>query len=398
MLLRHFSERLPVITNLLAYPFRIFFLIVGLYGCAIVLAWMGFLFGGLALPIGWSPLHWHSHEMLFGFTAPAIAGFILTAVCNWTGAPPLQGMKLLLLVAAWLIGRIAMWLASYLPLSWVAGMDMLFLLALAIVLLQVLIRHGNRRNMPLGGMILLLALANLLIHIGFNTGDTNWLRQGQALAMGLVTLIMLVIGGRIIPLFTANWFRNQGLSVTICASPVLDRAAVITTALLIPAEWVALPWLTGVLALTAALLNTLRLCGWKGWHTWPEPLLWVLHIGYTWLVVALLLKGLSAFALVAPTSWQHALGAGAMGTLILGVMTRVALGHTGRPLKLPAFGWLIYIGIILAAVLRVGAALGWLDYRLGVMLAAAGWCFAFSLFVVIYWPILTRPRIDGRPG
>lgn len=387
-----------MIKNLLAYPFRIFFLIVGLYGFAIVLAWMAFLFGGLALPVGWSPLHWHSHEMLFGFTAPAIAGFILTAVCNWTGAPPLQGAKLSLLVAAWLLGRIAMWLASYLPLPLVAVLDMLFLLALAIVLLKVLVRHCNRRNMPLGGMILLLALANLLMHIGFNTGGTNWLQQGQALAMGLVTLIMLVIGGRIIPLFTANWFRNQALPVTVITLPVLDRAAVIVTVLLIPAEWVAYPWLTGALALIAALLNAWRLCGWKGWHTWREPLLWVLHVGYAWLVVALLLKGLSAFALVAPASWQHALGAGAMGTLILGVMTRVALGHTGRPLKLPAFGWLIYGGITLAALFRVGAALGWLDYRLGVMLAAAGWCFAFSLFVVIYWPILSRPRIDGRPG
>ncbi|HEX7764089.1 MAG TPA: NnrS family protein, partial [Cellvibrio sp.] len=154
----------------------------------------------------------------------------------------------------------------------------------------------------------------------------------------------------------------------------------------------------GVLALMAAVLNGWRLSGWKGWHTWREPLLWVLHLGYTWVVIALLLKGLSAFEWVAPASWQHALGAGAMGTLIVGVMTRVALGHTGRPLTLPAFGWLIYAGISLAAICRVGAALGWLDYRLGVMIAAAGWCFAFSLFVFIYWPILSRPRVDGRPG
>ncbi len=387
-----------MIRTLFTYPFRIFFLIVGIYGFAIVLAWMGFLFGGLALPVGWSPLHWHSHEMLFGFTAPAIAGFILTAVCNWTGAPPLQGAKLSLLVCVWFLGRAAMWLASYLPLLLVALLDMMFLLALAIVLLQILVRHGNRRNLPLGGMILLLALANLLMHIGFNTGGTGWLQQGQALAMGLVTLIMLVIGGRIIPLFTANWFRNQGLPVVVTARPMLDLGSIIVTAALIPAEWVAYPWLTGILALTAAFLNGWRLCSWKGWHTGREPLLWILHLGYTWVVIALLLKGLSAFALVTPASWQHALGAGAMGTLILGVMTRVALGHTGRPLKLPAFGRLIYAGITVAALCRVGAALGWIDYRLGVMLAAVGWCFAFSLFVVIYWPILSRSRVDGRLG
>jgi len=387
-----------VTNTLLAYPFRLFFLLVGLYGVAVVLAWMGFLFGGLALPLGWSPLHWHSHEMLFGFTAAAIAGFILTAVCNWTGAPPLQGRKLLLLGLAWLLGRVAMWLAGYLPLWLVALLDMLFLLCFAAVLLRTLTRHGNRRNLPLAGMILLLAVANLLMHIGFITGGTEWLAQGQALAMGLVALIILVIGGRIIPLFSANWLRNRGSPVVVTVLPVLDRACLLATALLIPAEWLGQAWLTGVLALAAALLNAWRVWGWKGWYTWREPLLWVLHLGYAWLVIALFLKGLNAFAWVSPASWQHALGTGAMGTLILGVMTRVALGHTGRPLQLPAYAWLIYGAISLAAVCRVGAALGWFDYRLGVMLAATGWCFAFGLFAVMYWPILSRPRLDGRPG
>jgi uncharacterized protein involved in response to NO len=387
-----------VIKTLFSYPFRIFFLLVGLYGFAIVLAWMGFLFGGLALPVGWSPLHWHSHEMLFGFTSAAIAGFILTAVSNWTGSPPLQGAKLALLVATWVLGRVAMWCAGYLPLALVALIDMAFLLALAGVLLQILIRHGNKRNLPLGGMILLLALANLSMHIGFNTGVTAWLRQGQALAMGLITLIMLVIGGRIIPLFTANWLRNQGTAITPVSRPALDRAAILFAALLIPAEWIDYPLLTGCLALIAAALSAWRLSGWKGWFCLREPLLWVLHLGYAWVIIALLLKGLSAFGLAAPAAWQHALGVGAMGTLILGIMTRVALGHTGRPLKLPAFGWLIYAGISLASVCRVAAALGWIPYAPGVMLAAAGWCFAFSVFVVLYWPIVSCPRIDGRPG
>lgn len=387
-----------MIKTLFSYPFRIFFLLVGMYGFAIVLAWMAFLFGGLALPVGWSPLHWHSHEMLFGFTSAAIAGFILTAVSNWTGSPPLQGAKLALLVATWLLGRVAMWSAGYLPLALVALIDMAFLLALAGVLLQILIRHGNKRNLPLGGMILLLALANLSMHIGFNTGVTTWLRQGQALAMGLIALIMLVIGGRIIPLFTANWLRNQGLAETSVSRPALDRAAILFAALLIPAEWIDYPLLTGCLALIAAALNAWRLSGWKGWLCLREPLLWVLHLGYAWVIIALLLKGLSAFGLVTPAAWQHALGVGAMGTLILGVMTRVSLGHTGRPLKLPSLAWLIYIGITLAALCRVGAAFGWIDYQPGVMIAAAAWCFACGLFVLIYWPILSRPRVDGRPS
>lgn len=387
-----------MIKMLFAYPFRIFFLLVGGYGFAVVLAWMAFLFGGLALPVGWSPLHWHSHEMLFGFTAAAIAGFILTAVSNWTGAPPVQGGELSLLVIAWLAGRMVVWFAGYLPLWLVALVDMVFLPALASVLLKILIRHGNRRNLPLGGIIVLLAAANLMMHIGFMSGAIVWLQHGELLAMNLVALIMVVIGGRIIPLFSANWFRNHQLPVVIAVRPLLDRACIVLTALLIPAAWVGNIALTGALALGAATFNGWRLYGWKGWHTWREPLLWVLHLGYAWIVVALFLKGLSAFALTPPASWQHALGAGAMGTLILGVMTRVALGHTGRPLKLPSFAWLIYIGITLAALCRVGAALGWFDYRLGVMFAAVGWCFAFSLFAAIYWPILSRPRVDGRPG
>src|SRR5690606_36935548 len=154
----------------------------------------------------------------------------------------------------------------------VALTDMAFLLALAGVLLQILIRHGNKRNLPLGGMILLLALANLSMHIGFNTGVTAWLRQGQALAMGLITLIMLVIGGRIIPLFTANWLRNQGTAITPVSRPALDRAAILFAALLIPAEWIDYPLLTGCLALIAAALSAWRLSGWKGWFCLREPL------------------------------------------------------------------------------------------------------------------------------
>ena len=387
-----------MIKTFLASPFRIFFLLVGLYGFAIVLAWMAFLFGGLALPVGWSPLHWHSHEMLLGFTSAAIAGFILTAVSNWTGSPPLQGTKLALLVTTWLLGRVAMWCVGYLPLLLVAFIDMVFLLALAGALLQILIRHGNKRNLPLGGMILMLALANLSMHIGFNTGVTAWLKQGQALAMGLITLIMLVIGGRIIPLFTANWLRNQGIASAPVSRPLVDRAAILFTALLIPAEWIDYPLLTGCIALIAAAFNAFRLLGWKSWSVVREPLLWVLHLGYAWIVIALLLKGLNAFGLVAPAAWLHALGVGAMGTLILGIMTRVSLGHTGRPFKLPSLAWLIYIGITFAALCRVGAALGWIDYQLGVMTAAAAWCFACGLFVLTYWPVLSRPRVDGRPG
>lgn len=387
-------------TALMAFPFRPFFLLTGIYGVVTVIAWISYLFGGFPLPLGWSPLHWHSHEMLFGLTSAAIAGFLLTAMCNWTGAAPLRGAGLLALVSLWLAGRVVMWMASWLPMGLVAFVDVMFLPVVAVYVLRVLLRHGNTRNLILVGILVLLSLANLMMHIGFTTGLVAWLTLGQLLGLNLITLIMSVIGGRIIPLFTANWLRSHGgRHEAVKSFTGVDRAALMATALLIPADFVtSAPWLAGFIAFAAALLHLVRLTGWSGWKSGREPLLWILHLGYAWIVVALLFKGAAAFNLVAPTTWQHALGVGGMGTLILGVMTRVALGHTGRPLSLPSFGLVIYIAITLAAVTRVLAALQYLDYRLGVLIAAVSWALAFGVFVLIYWPILSRPRADGRPG
>src|SRR5690606_5956756 len=155
----------------------------------------------------------------------------------------------------------------------------------------------------------------------------------------------------------------------------------------------------GSLGWFAGLINGFRLAQWSGWRATSEPLLWILHLAYSWIVAALLLREASVFSSVLAASlWQHALGAGAMGSLILGVMTRVALGHTGRPLKLPRFGWIIYVAISIAAVVRLAAAANLLDYRLGITLAAISWILAYALFTLIYWPILTSPRHDGKPG
>ena len=382
------------------FPFRLFFLLTGLYGVVTVGAWMSYLFGGLALPLGWSSVHWHAHEMLFGLTSAAIAGFLLTAMCNWTGAPPLRGSALLGLACLWLAGRVMMWTASWWPAGWVAVVDLLFLPWMAIYVARVLLAHGNKRNLIMVAILLLLTHANGMMHAGFMTGSGFWLTLGQLTAFNLITLMMVVIGGRIIPLFTINWLRNNGGDIAAVApSARLDRVTLITTALLVPADWlIGFPWITGFLAAVAGVLHGARLATWGGWKTGREPLLWILHLGYVWIVVALLLKGAAAFNLVAASVWQHALGVGAMGTLILGIMTRVALGHTGRSLALPPFGVLIYLAITLGALSRVLTAVHVMDYRVGLSIAAIGWTLAFSLFVLIYWPILSRPRADGRPG
>ena len=386
---------------LLAHPFRPFFLLTGVYGVLVVLAWFCFLFAGLTLPLGWSPLQWHSHEMLYGLIPAAIAGFVLTAMCNWTGARPLQDGGLLALILLWLMGRLVMWLAGWLPAWLVALVDLAFLPVLAVYVTRILLHHGNRRNLILVAVLAMLFMGNLLMHIGFVSGDPGWLRIGQQQGLDLIMLLMVIIAGRIIPAFTANWLRNAGGDADrVFRSPWTDRLAITGVVLLIPLGW----WsgestALGVVALLAAMANALRLVQWRGWLAAREPLLWILHLAYFWIVSALLLRGIAAFTPVIPDNlWQHLLGVGAMGTLILGVMTRVAMGHTGRPLKLPKYGLAIYIAIIAATVLRVLAAAHLMDYRLGVSLAALFWVLAFGLFVILYLPILARPRADGRPG
>ncbi len=390
----------PTHFAVLAHPFRLFFLLTGFYGLIAIATWMSYLFGGLPLPLGWSATHWHSHEMLFGLATAAIAGFLLTAMCNWTGAAPLQGLGLLQLAALWLLGRVAMWTADWWPVAVVAFIDMLFLPVMAAYVLRVLLRHNNRKNLVMVGILVALAIANGMMHAGFITLQPTWLSLGQLTAFNLLTLMMVIIGGRIIPLFTTNWLRNKGGNPDeVRSRSVIDRIALTSTLALIPADFFLLmPAFTGVIAGIAAIAHLLRLWGWSGWNARREPLLWILHLGYGWIIVALALKSAAAFALIAPTAWLHALGVGGMVTLILGIMTRVSLGHTGRALSLPRFAVIIYYAITLAAIARVGAALQLLDYRAGLFIAAAAWSLAFVMFLIIYWPILTRPRVDGRAG
>ncbi|MES1943548.1 NnrS protein superfamily [Salinisphaera sp. PC39] len=385
---------------LLAYPFRPFFLLAALYAAVGVLAWVGYLFGGWPLSLGDAPVRWHAHEMLLGFLPAAITGFLLTAMTNWTGAPPLAGRGLLALVALWLAGRAAMWTGTWLPAWLVAAVDLAYLPVLAIYIARVLLRYGNRRNLFLAGVIGLFALANLLFHLQA-LGWTATAIAGERLALNLITLLMVVIAGRITPAFTANWLRIHGEDPDVVQRlPNLDRAAIAATALMIPVDLIpGLPLAGALLALAASVANGARLTLWSGWHVWREPLLWILHLGYLWIVAALLLKGLQPFADgIIPTAWIHAVTAGAAGTLIMGVMTRVSLGHTGRALSLPPFGLGMYAAVLAAGLLRVAAALGLLDYRLGVSASALAWAVGFGLFVIAYWPILSRPRADGRPG
>lgn len=389
------------VAQLFEYPFRIFFLLTGVYAILSVPAWIIYLFAGMPLPVGWSAFHWHSHEMLFGFVAPAVTGFVLTAVCNWTGSAPLRGRWLFGLALLWLAGRVVMWTASWWPLWLVAVVDALFLAAVALYLTCILLGKGNRKNLILAAAITLLFLANIVMHMGFMTGATDLLQAGVKMAFTLIALLIVIIGGRIIPLFTSNWLRNEGRdpgAVRVCGK--LDIAVLVITAAMLPADLLPgnLVVVSGVVALLAGILNLIRWWRWNGRVALKEPLLWVLHLGYAWLVLGLFFKAGAVFGIVAQTAWLHTLGVGGMALLIVGVMTRVSLGHTGRPMKLPLFAQSIYYFMVAAAVARVLVALQWLDFRFGVILAGGAWTISFALFIWFYWPILSAPRVDGRPG
>jgi len=386
-------------TSVLSYPFRPFFLLCALYAVALLLGWLGLLFLGWPVTGEISPLRWHAHEILFGLIPAAIAGFMLTAMANWTGRPALRGRGLAALVGLWVIARLSMWLTHSVPGAVAVVFDVGFLAVLTAYCAVVIIRAGNHRNLVMVAVLLVLTVVCAFSHAGIWLDDAMLARQAQLLGVYLVMLLIVLIGGRIIPSFSGNWLAQQGRDRRVVRShPVIDAVAIISIVVLAISELIGHGVTTGALALLAALANTLRLVGWSGWHCWRNPLLWILHLGYAWIIIALLLRSLSvSLAGVPDVAWLHAAGVGAMGTMLLGVMTRVALGHTGRALVLPPGAIWIYLLITAAAMLRVGSALALLDYRWALAVSGIAWIGAFGLFLALYWGILTGPRPDGRP-
>lgn len=378
---------------LLEYGFRPFFLGAGLFAIAAVAAWLVLLHGG------WSngpanPVLWHGHEMLFGFVGAALAGFLLTAIPNWTGRVPVKGRELAMLGATWLVGRLAMALSGGLPPGMVAVLDLAFLVALMLIVVREVRAGGNRRHYPIVAVVSLLVFANGLTHLQALWPDAGTGMTGIKLGIHVMLLLITIIGGRIVPAFTNNWLRQRQSERLPVSRAWIERLAIGSTILVGLADTVSPAWMvTGLLALIAAVAHGLRLAGWRGRHTLPEPLLAVLHLGYGWLVIGYALLGLSVFVDDLPrSSALHALTIGAMGTMILAVMSRAALGHTGRTLHASRVITTAYALVTVAALLRVGAVLAPTYYFSLIGASGLAWAAAFSLFVAEYWPILTRPR------
>jgi uncharacterized protein involved in response to NO len=385
-------------TALFDLGFRPFFLLAGVYAIVCVSTLVGALyFGAWPEHAGMAPAIWHAHEMLYGFVAAAIAGFLLTAVPNWTGAPPASGAPLALLVLVWLMGRVALspFVADGALSAWI---DLAFFPALAITLARPLVRARNRRNYGFLILLTLLFVGNLLFHDArrqwFAAGSVDGLR----LALNTVLLVVVVVAGRIVPTFTRNALVRRGKSQSITPSPTLDVLAIVTVATVLAVDVVAADSsIAAAAAAGAALVHAYRLTRWQGWKSAAEPIVWVLHVGYLWLVVGLALKALwLASAMPIAAYWMHAVTAGGFGTMIHGVMTRVALGHTGRALVVHRSIAAGYVLLTLGAVLRVFVAalvpVG--TYVDVVAIGATLWALAFAVFIAVYTPILVRPRVD----
>ena len=379
----------PKYPAVLGYGFRPFFLLAGIHALIALPIWIALLYGRSPLQPALPAFAWHAHEMLYGFVAAAIAGFLLTAVPSWTGRRGFAGAPLAGLVLLWLAGRLLMTLPLGLATGWTATVDLAFLPALALTILPALIRSGNRRNFMFIGLLALLFAANLQFHLDASH-DTGTLRLG----LNTMLLMLTMLGGRMIPAFTSAGLKQRGLEIRIGRYRLLDRATLLAVAgVLLVDLFYPDGRLAVVIAASATLLLTVQLSRWQGQHALKTPILWVLHVAYAWLPVCLALKAATLAGLPIPGSaWLHALSVGAMATMILGVMSRAALGHTGRVLIAPGGMVLAYLLLTGAALTRVfgplfypAATLGWFS------LSALLWSFAFGLFVVIYTPIL-------RPG
>jgi uncharacterized protein involved in response to NO len=378
----------------LSFGFRPFFLMAGIWAAIAMAIWIAMLAGILELPTRFDPVSWHAHELLFGYLAAVIAGFLLTAVPNWTGRLPIVGWPLGLLAVLWLAGRIAVASSIWMPAMIVAMIDCAFLAALMLAIGREILTGGNWRNLPVLGLLGLFLAGNALFHyagVSQSAASQTGMRLGVAVAVMLISLI----GGRIVPSFTRNWLVKHGHSARPDPFDVLDRITVLifTIALLV---WVVAPesLAAGSILLLAGMMQGWRLFRWAGLQTLEEPLVWVLHAGYAFLPLGAVVLALAILweDILLVQAAQHLWMAGAIGLMTLAVMSRATLGHTGRKLTAGPGTTTVYLSLIGSVFLRFSAG-AWPQlaaelYQLSGLL----WIAAFFGFAAIYGPMLMRPR------
>jgi uncharacterized protein involved in response to NO len=382
------SLPLPAAVRRAPLPFRPLFL------CASLFATLGMLAWGLFLHLGWmpsaalAPIPWHAHAMLYGFAGALIGGFVLTASGHWTGMPTTTPLTLALATLLWLASRLALLLAA--PLILGAAFDVMFLLVIAALVARVVLLSNNRRNFFLVAILLGYAALDVWFYVAVARADFEQVTRALLVCVDLLTLLMLAIGGRVIPFFTGR--KMPPLKMT--QFPALNIAVNAGAAVVLLLDLAGVNGiLRGACLLILAVLTFLRLLGWRGWRTLREPMLWVLHLGYLWLVIGLILRGLGLAGIWNQPEIEtlHGITVGALGTLSLGMMTRVSLGHSGREIRANAALILVFALPTLAAILRlaIGPA-GW-------TWAACVWIVAFLIWLTVMTPVLLRgmpARVD----
>lgn len=383
---------------LFALGFRPFYLGAAVFAVLALPMWLGWYGGYLFILPAMNVLTWHMHEMIFGFAPAVIAGFLLTAVRNWTGLPTSTGTALAGLFLLWIAGRVLI-LTGPLPMA--AVVDLVFLPAIGVAIAIPIWQSRNRRNFKVLVIIGALTIANLTFHLAnMNVLPNVPVTAAFNLALDIIALLIAIMGGRVIPAFTKNALPNVNVRhdsriefVAIGSLIVIAIAGVLHPLWTMPKGiWVA------ILA-AGAVSHAIRLAGWAPHRTISQPLLLMLPVAYAWLPLSLALRMLAELGFVPTAAAVHALTIGAISSLMLAMMARSALGHTGRPLVAGAAEISAFSLLQLAAVMRVfSGSIPAEFYRSAVIWAGSVWTVAFMIFLVTYWPILTRRRVDGRPG
>jgi uncharacterized protein involved in response to NO len=382
--------------SVLSYGFRPFFLGAGVFAVLAMTLWIGALTLGWDIGGSYGPLNWHAHEMLFGYTSAALAGFMLTAIPNWTGRLPVAGAPLLGLFALWGAGRLVMLAPAFFGAIPSAVIEASFLPVLGTLAAREIVAGRNWKNLRVLAAVALLSMANVAFHFTVQTGGDPIviLRLTVAIYIALISLI----GGRIIPSFTRNWLVKAGADRLPSPSDRLDKFA-IGLLLLALALWTVRPEgnVTASIAVVAALAQTARLVRWRGWGTLDEPLLVVLHIAYAFLPIGLIGIAMSAMGWLSAPSVLHLMTVGLISNMTLAVMTRASRAHTGRPLTATVKTSLIYLAIFAAAIVRPFAEVLPEHYHLILGISGACWILAYSGFIAEYAPMLQSPTVKGKP-
>jgi len=385
-----------------SYGFRPFFLLGAIYAVIVVLPWVVHFMDaggqgiGFGIGTGIPATEWHAHEMLFGYTSAIIAGFFLTAVPSWTKRKPVAGVSLFGLTIVWVLGRLVNWFPDQLPFGVAAVIDGAFIPFLVALVIRALTAGWSKRNLIFLPVFAGLFAANVMVHLEWMGVTSETAAQGHRLALDLVIALIILLGGRVIPAFTTSFLHNRGDVVLPRQSAWMTRLAVLSVVAMVITNQ-ALPdtFASGVVVAFAAMVNGLRLAGWRGHRVLGTPILWVLFLGYGFVVIGLVADAVAILWDWLPRSTaDHLLTIGGIGCMTLGIMTRAGLGHTGRqPHATPVMST-AFVALAVAAALRTLGPVLWPEFYVEAMAVVGGlWIAVFAVFSVAFWPILTRPRL-----